>query len=149
MVLRGALMVGWVATALSASCVRNVRDTERLYVRGKVYRCPDPNRSIIEPPATGQTISLVVHGQVIASDVVNPDGSFVLHPRESVPFTGLAWVETGKKRVALTNDYASWLQDHIVYEMVVRPDCSLSAPANGPTTEGAQPIPAGITPEMP
>lgn len=73
--------------------------------------------------AVGKTVRLIVDEWVAAEDVVGPDGSFVLHPREDRAVSGRVYLEAGTSRMSLANDYASWIQDHLNFRAEVNFGC--------------------------
>ena len=99
----------------------------------------------------------MVGQQVLAQDVVGPDGSFVLHPRQDEPVSGPVVIEADGKRLSLANDYASWLQSHLHYRAEVQFGCAdpaaapSAAVAPEPTAEppAAAPPPARLIPRQP
>lgn len=118
---------GWLlGLVLCASCVLSKPNTERLFVSGKAYLCAAAFE--VGKPAVGKTIRLIAGGQVLAEDVVGPDGSFVLHPRLDQPVSGAVFIEGEGQRLSLANDYASWIQNHLRYTAELRLGCGSVSP---------------------
>jgi hypothetical protein len=111
--MRGPLALA----VLALGCVHNSQDSRReatkVFVSGKAYLCTEPGT--LPRPAAGRTLRLVTRSEVLAEDVVGPDGSYVLHPHEPREVTEPVYVEAGSKHVTLANNFASWLQDHLSY----------------------------------
>lgn len=112
--------------ALWAACLHNTRDLRRdaahIVVSGKAYLCGGQEYSFSQV-AAGKTIRLVTDEGVLAEDVVALDGSFVLSPKAPQTVTGPIYLEAGDRRIALANDYASWLQNEVTYKAKVQFGC--------------------------
>ena len=104
-----------IAPLLLAACVHAPR-TQSLFVSGKAHECAG---TLFDKPAAGRTLHLVVGRTVVARDVVGPDGSFVLHPKDDYDVSGPAFVEVDGSHVPLSNDFASWLQEHLHHELAL------------------------------
>ena len=145
----------WLAGTLCVSCAHRAPNAERFFVAGTAYLCsPQFTRGKF---AVGKTVRLMTGAQVLAQDVVGPDGSFVLHPRQDEPVSGPVVIEADGKRLSLTNDYASWLQSHLHYRAevqfgcVAQPAASTGAGTSEPIAEppAAAPPPARLIPRQP
>ena len=115
---------------LCASCAHQKPSADKLFIAGKAYLCSEAYAR--GPFAVGRTIRLMGGNQVLAEDVVGPDGSFVLHPRLDQPVEGRIYLDAGGKQLSLANDYASWLQDHLHYRAEVQFACESPRPAVTP-----------------
>lgn len=143
----------WVA-ALCASCAHQKPNAGRLFVAGKAYLCSDAYAR--GKFAVGKTVRLMGGNQVLAEDVVGPDGSFVLHPRQDQPVEGRIYLDAEGKQLSLANDYASWLQDHLHYRAEVQFACEAPTPAAPPVDRSepvnepmTRPPPAQLIPKRP
>lgn len=130
---------------LLAACVHRAPDTRNLFVSGKAHACVD---RLPGKPAAGQAVRLVVGRAVVAEDVVGPDGSFVLHPKYDYDVSVPAVVEAGVVRVSLSNDFASWMQEHLHYQLLLCIPPEGTDPASAPHTLSTQ-SPGGDTPTPP
>ena len=146
-----------LAAVLCAACAHQKPNAERLFVAGTAYLCSEPYAR--GKFAVGKTIRLMGGSEVLAEDVVGPDGSFVLHPRFEKPVEGPIAIDAGGKRISLANDYASWLQDHLRYTAEVQFPCESAGPVGTPAPEALprepepapamRPPPARLIPKRP
>jgi hypothetical protein len=131
--MRGTL----AATALLAACAHEKPSAERLFVAGTIYEC---GAAPLHKYAVGKTVRLVAGNDVLAEDVVGPDGTIVLHPRDDRYVEGAIYVEAGSNRMSLTNDYASWMQEHIHNRVTMTYGCGPApAAAAGQKTAAQEP----------
>ena len=84
---------------------------------------------------------------MLAEDVVGPDGSFVLHPKQEGPVTGPVFIDAGGRQLSLANDYASWMQDHLGYRADVTFPCE-DAPLRDAVREEPASAPARPPPSL-
>jgi hypothetical protein len=108
---------------LAIGCVHGPMTTDQLNLSGKATQCTGVEGAHLETPAVGRKVRLVLNGEVLAEDTVNADGTFVLRPRAVKDIHGTPYVETDEHRYKMTNDYASWMQDHIHWHGHLRFGC--------------------------